>query len=159
MIPLADLHDAHPGKLSVADPIFTNYGGNSAFHGAVFTLKVDDDFLLIKQTLQLPGEHRVLVIDGGGSMRCALLGDKLATMAAQNNWAGIVVNGCIRDSAAIAETPIGVKALNTCPIKPAMSGNGESDLTLQFAGLRVQPGDFLYADSDGIAIASELLHL
>ena len=157
MIQLADLHDVHGQELLVADPVFRNYGGVSRFHGEIVTLRVDNDFLLIKQTLQQPGNGRVLVIDGGGSLRCALLGDKLAAMAAGNQWAGIVINGCVRDVADIADINIGVKALNTCPVKPSLEGNGEVGTALTFAGITFTQGAWLYADLDGLLVSDNYL--
>ncbi len=155
----ADLYDQYGDRLQIADSIFNNYGGNTHFHGRIYTLKVPEDFLLIKQTLQTPGEQRVLVIDGAGSMGCALLGDRLAAMGAENNWAGVIINGCIRDSAVIATLPIGVKAINTCPARPAQTGAGELEVNLTFAGISFYPGDFVCADPDGIVTASEISEL
>jgi regulator of ribonuclease activity A len=102
-----------------------------------------------------PGQGRVLVVDGGGSMRCALLGDMLATMAADNGWAGVVVNGCIRDSAEIKTIALGVKALATHPSKSHKYGEGRRDVAVQFAGIDIVPGEYLYADEDGIIVCAK----
>ena len=156
-ISTADLYDNHHNQVTVADPIFKNYGGNPAFGGAIVTLKVDHDFLLIKQCLQTPGQNQVLVIDGGGSLRCALLGDRLAAMAVENHWAGIIVNGCIRDSREIASLPIGVKAINTCPVRPGLEGTGKQDVVVTFAGVTFTPRHHVYADEDGILVSQYAL--
>jgi len=149
----ADLYDKYGDTLQVARPLFNNYGGNSCFHGHAYTLKVFEDFLLIKQTVQQPGEQRVLVIDGGASLRCALLGDKLAAIAVDNNWTGVIINGCIRDSTEINKLDIGVKALNTCPVRPAQLGEGQKEIDIRFAGVTFCMGDYVYADLDGIVVS------
>ena len=107
-----DLSDAHPTAVQAADPIFRDYGGRRAFHGPITTLKLFEDNALVRSALETPGEGRVLVVDGGGSLRCALLGDQLAELAVRHAWAGVVVYGCIRDSEAIGLLPLGVKALS-----------------------------------------------
>ena len=112
-----DLCDEFADRLQVAEPIFGDYGNELMFSGPIVTLKVFEDNSLVRAALEEPGEGRVLVVDGGGSMRCALLGDQLAELAEENDWAGVVVNGCIRDSAAIADISIGVKALGVHPLK------------------------------------------
>lgn len=149
----ADLYDRYGDKLQVAEPIFSDYGGNKTFHGDIYTLKVHEDFLLIKNTVSEKGEGRVLVIDGGGSMRCAMLGDRLAAMANANGWVGVVINGCIRDADEIGKLPIGVKALNTCPARPGKNGGGQSQIAVHFAGVKFNPGEILYADEDGIVVS------
>ncbi|RLA37664.1 MAG: putative 4-hydroxy-4-methyl-2-oxoglutarate aldolase, partial [Gammaproteobacteria bacterium] len=103
----ADLYDSHGDALQVAAPVFRDYGGRRRFHGPVATLKVYEDNSLVRETLGQPGEGRVLVVDGGGSLRCALLGDNLAQMGAANGWAGVVVHGCIRDAVEIGKLPLG----------------------------------------------------
>ncbi|MBL8251882.1 MAG: ribonuclease E activity regulator RraA, partial [Candidatus Competibacter sp.] len=112
-----DLCDEFSDRLQVAEPLFGDYGGEALFCGSIATLKVFEDNSLVRTALEEPGKGRVLVVDGGGSMRCALLGDQLAELAEENDWVGVVVNGCIRDSAAIAEIGIGVKALGVHPLK------------------------------------------
>lgn len=154
----ADLYDEHMDKVQVALPGFRDYGGRKRFCGPVVTLKVFEDNTLVRETLEQDGAGRVLVVDGGGSMRCALLGDNLAQLGKDNGWSGIVVYGCIRDSAVIAGIDIGVKALDTNPAKSEKRGEGQRDLTLRFAGLVLRPGMYLYADEDGmLASDSELL--
>ncbi len=154
----ADLYDAHGEALRVMAPIFRDYGGSKSFAGEVVTLKVFEDNSLVRAALEEPGLGRVLVVDGGGSLRCALVGDNLAELGAKNGWAGIVVYGCIRDSAPIAGIAIGVKAIATNPRKSVKKGEGERGLTLRFAEVTVEPGDYLYADVDGVVLAKGKLH-
>lgn len=149
----ADLYDAHENSFQVADPIFRDYGGRLAFCGAACTLRVYEDNSLVRQALELPGEGRVLIVDGGGSLRCALVGDQLAQLAMDNGWAGIVVNGCIRDSQAIAAMSLGVKALATNPRKSVKRGQGEADIPISLAGVIVSPGNYVYCDADGMLVA------
>ncbi len=152
-----DLSDKYTTDVQVADPIFRDFGGRIAFHGPAKTLKLFEDNSLVRAQLEQPGEGRVLVVDGGGSLRCALVGDQLGELAVNNGWAGIVVYGCIRDSAVIATQAVGVKALATHPRKSLKKGVGEEDLSLSFAGLTVAPGDWIYADADGLLVSrSEL---
>lgn len=154
----ADLCDEFDRKVDVAEPLFRDYGGNrSFFHGEIVTIKVFEDNSLVRSTLETAGKKRVLVVDGGASKRCALLGGNLAKLAYENNWIGIVVNGCIRDSIEIAEIPIAVKALTTAPRKSVKKGAGDCDVPVQFAGIEFRLGDYLYADQDGILVAKEQL--
>jgi regulator of ribonuclease activity A len=152
-----DLCDAHEGKVRVAAPIFRSYGGKSAFHGRIATLKLFEDNGLVRKTLDTPGEGRVLVIDGGGSLRCALLGDQLAALAVKNGWAGIVIWGCIRDSAAIGRMELGVLALATHPQKTVKKNLGDAGITVSFAGIDFVPGEWLYADADGLIVSASSL--
>ena len=153
----ADLYDAHGDSIRVMAPIFRDYGGQRAFSGAVVTLKVFEDNSLVRATLEEPGLARVLVVDGGGSLRCALVGDQLAELGVQNGWAGILVYGCVRDSAALAALPIGIKAVATNPRKSVKKGEGSRDGVLRFAEVVIYPGDFLYADGDGVVLAERPL--
>lgn len=152
-----DLCDEFSDRLRIASPIFQDYGGKRLFNGPVSTVKVFEDNSLVRAALEEPGEGRVLVVDGGGSLRCALMGDQLALLGQQNGWAGIVVYGCIRDSADIAQLAIGVKALNTHPLKSVKRGIGERDVPVTFAGVTIRPGEYLYADEDGIVVAETAL--
>lgn len=149
----ADLYDAHEGRVQVALPVFRDYGGRRAFSGPVSTVKTFEDNSLVRKALEEPGKGRVLVVDGGASLRCALVGDMLAKLGVDNGWAGIVVSGCIRDSAAMAEMDIGVKALGTNPRKSVKKGVGERDVTVHFADVTFNPGEWLYADQDGILVS------
>ncbi len=159
----ADLCDAYEdllqdGRLRVVETVFGSYGGRAAFHGQIATLRLFEDNGLVRPTLQTAGHGRVLVIDGGGSLRHALVGDQLAALAMQNDWAGIVVNGCIRDSRAIGTMEIGVLALGTHPRKTAKKGHGEAEAPVRFGGVSFHPGEWLYADEDGVLVSVGALH-
>ncbi|MYM37590.1 ribonuclease E activity regulator RraA [Duganella sp. FT50W] len=158
----ADLCDDHAnllddGRLAVLPPVFRHYGQRLCFAGRVVTLKVHEDNALVRATLETPGDGHVLVVDGGGSLRCALVGGQLGLLVRDNGWAGIVVDGCIRDTDEINALDIGVRALGTHPRKPAKQGVGARDLRVQIAGVPVHPGDWLYADADGIVVARHKL--
>ena len=154
----ADLCDAHEGKVRVAAPIFRSFGGKTAFHGRIATLKLFEDNGLVRKALEQVGGSRVLVIDGGGSLRNALLGDQLAALAVKNGWAGIVIWGCIRDSVAISNMDLGVLALASHPQKTAKKNLGDIDIAVTFAGVHFIPGEWLYADPDGVIVAAAPLH-
>jgi regulator of ribonuclease activity A len=156
-IPTADLYDEYGDSLRVASPIFTDFGGRAAFDGIVSTVKVHEDNGLVRAALEEPGDGRVLVVDGGGSLRCALVGDNLAALGAGNGWAGIVVYGCIRDADPISNIEIGVKAIATNPRKSIKKNVGDRDITVQVAEIVIAPGDHLYADRDGIVISDRTL--
>lgn len=150
----ADLYDAHEAEARVALPGFINYGGRHAFHGPAATLKVHEDNSLVRSALEQPGAGRVLVVDGGGSLRCALVGDKLAELGRDNGWAGVIVFGCIRDSVEIRRMEFGVQALGTNPRKSVKRGDGQKDIPVTFHGVTFAPGDHVYADDDGILVGS-----
>jgi len=151
-----DLSDAHP-DVQVADPILRHFGGSRTFSGPIATAKVHEDNVIVRATLETPGEGRVLVVDGGGSTRTALVGDILAGLGVSNGWAGLVVNGCIRDSAAVREMGIGVMALAARPNRSNKNGFGELEVPVFFAGVAFNPGAWLYADDDGIVVADHAL--
>jgi regulator of ribonuclease activity A len=154
----ADLSDAHP-EAQVCAPIFQDYGGRRAFHGPIATVKVFEDNALVRATLETPGAGRVLVVDGGGSMRCALVGGMLGELALKNGWAGVVVYGCVRDTAELAAQDVGVKALATHPRKSDKGlHTGHAERVVEFAGVRFRPGAWLYADADGIVVGDTPLH-
>lgn len=157
----ADLCDRYEtllgDSLRVAAPVFRHFGGQPRFHGQITTLKLFEDNSLVRETLGTAGLGRVLVVDGGGSLRCALLGDQLALLAEKHGWSGIVINGCIRDSVAINHTQIGVRALAIHPQKSVKRGQGERDLPVTFAGVCFRPGDWLYADEDGLLVSTSPL--
>jgi regulator of ribonuclease activity A len=153
----ADLYDQFGDKVQVALPMFNDYGKKRKFSGPVSTLKVYEDNTLVRAALEEEGKGRVLVVDGGGSLRCALLGDMLAKLGQENDWQGIIVYGCIRDSVVIADMDIGVKALNTNPKKSVKKGAGDRDISLEFAGVKFVPGAYVYADEDGVLLANEKL--
>ncbi len=153
----ADLYDEHEENLQIATPMFSDYGGKKSFSGPASTVKVFEDNSLVRAALEEPGEGRVLVVDGEASLRCALVGDMLAVLGKNNGWQGIIIYGCIRDSAVIADINIGVKALNTNPRKSVKKGVGDRDVAVTFADVTINPGDYIYADEDGIAISAEKL--
>jgi regulator of ribonuclease activity A len=153
----ADLTDEHP-ELAVLELALRDFGGRHCFHGPVSTLKVFEDNSLVRAAFEEPGEGRVLVVDGGGSLRCALVGDVLAELAQRNGWAGAVVYGAIRDSAPIAGIDIGLKALATHPRKSVKRGEGQRDIPVHFGGLTIAPGQYLYADADGVVIGATPVH-
>ncbi|TNG00473.1 MAG: RraA family protein [Gammaproteobacteria bacterium] len=154
-ISTADLSDELQDRVRIAVPGFRCFGSRTSFSGIISTVKCFEDNSLVRSALQEPADGRVLVVDGGASMNCALLGDILAGMAADNGWPGIIVNGCIRDSAVIASIDIGVRALDTHPRKSVKLGAGERDVALHFAGIDFVPGDTVYVDEDGILVTGQ----
>lgn len=150
----ADLYDDHEDKLAIVAPGFRNYGGNTHFSGPIFTIKCHEDNSFVRSTLETAGNGRVLVVDGGGSMRCALLGDNLAQLGIDNGWAGVIVYGCIRDSVDIGQMAIGVKALDTNPVKSVKKNIGETQVPVTFGGVTFTPDQFVYADPDGIVVSA-----
>lgn len=150
--PTPDLCDAHPHARVCALP-WRQFGGRRNFSGPIRTVKVFEDNLLVRSTLEQPGAGAVLVVDGGGSLRCALVGGLLGELAERNGWAGIVVNGCVRDSAELARFNVGVLALATHPRKSQRGMHGGAvDLPLEMGGIQLSPGEFLYADDDGVVV-------
>ena len=154
---LPDLCDQHFDKLSVMDPIFQSYGKATIFSGQAVTVKCFEDDSLVKELAGTPGQGRILVIDGGGSTRRALLGDMIAENAVNNGWAGFVIYGAIRDVATINTLDLGVKAITACPVKTDKRGLGDAGIDLHFAGVRIAEGDYIYADLNGVVVAKEPL--
>ncbi|MAY72529.1 ribonuclease E activity regulator RraA [Halomonas sp. DN3] len=153
-----DICDAYP-EVAVCDPIFVNYGGQEAFFGPVKTVKCFEDNSLVKQAVAEPGDGAVLVVDAGGSTRCAMLGDMLAEQAAGNGWAGVIMYGCVRDVDILAETDLGIQALGAHPRKSEKRGEGQRDVPVAFAGVDFTPGQWVYADNNGILVAESRLEL
>jgi len=153
---LCDANEEHlaDGRLAVLPPVFAAFGARQRFCGPAATLKVFEDNTLVRAMLETPGNGRVLVIDGGASKRCALVGGNLGQLAEKNGWAGILVDGCIRDSEEINACQIGVRALATHPRKSSKQGVGERDLRVWIAGIAVAPGNWIYADADGVLVAA-----
>lgn len=151
----ADIYDAFSDEVAVATPVLRGFGKREAFSGPITTLKVFEDNTLVRAALETPGDGRVLVVDGDGSLRCALVGDKLARLGIDNGWGGLIINGCIRDSSDINRMDIGIKALAAHPAKSAKRGEGQEDIAVAFAGVTFAPGCFVYADADGIVVADE----
>ena len=158
----ADLCDEFCGKncedIQVAGTCLNSYGGHSSFHGEIVTLKIFEDNQLVRDQVYSEGKGKVLVIDGGGSMRRALLGDMLAGSAAENGWSGIIINGCIRDSVDMATMDLGVMALGTHPLKTVKAGVGQTNVSLNIFNLNINPGDFIYVDEDGMIVSSKHLN-
>lgn len=150
-----DICDEFPDSVSICEPIFASYGAVSSFHGPIATVRVHEDNVLVREALEDLPKGTVLVVDGGGSKRCALLGDKLASIAANRDLTGIIVNGCIRDSREISEIEVGVLALATHPLKSRKKGEGERDVPVEFGGVTWTPGHYVYADEDGVVLTAE----
>jgi len=148
----ADLYDTHGDDLQSVSTQFRSFGGRSGFEGPIRTVRCFEDNALVKSVLATPGDGAVLVIDGGGSLNTALMGDMIADSAVANGWAGVVIHGAIRDSVAIGGLDLGVKALGTNPRKSAKLGAGELDVDLEFGGAVFRAGKRLYADEDGILV-------
>lgn len=154
----ADLSDDHSANLKVPYDIFQSYGLKPDFHGEIVTVKVFEDNVLVKAQLETDGRGKVLVVDGGGSTRCALLGDNVAALAVKNGWEGVVINGAIRDAADIDGMNVAIKALGTHPFKSIKKGEGDVNIPVTFGGITINPGEYLYSDADGIIIAAGKLH-
>jgi regulator of ribonuclease activity A len=148
----ADLYDERGEELDSVALQFQSVGGHTHFSGPVRTVRCFEDNALVKATLATPGRGAVLVVDGGGSLRTALMGDLIAASAVSNGWAGVVIHGAVRDRAAIAELPLGVKALGSNPRKSAKAGTGEVDVELVIDGVTVRPNAMIWCDPDGILI-------
>ncbi|HYG89218.1 MAG TPA: ribonuclease E activity regulator RraA [Azospirillum sp.] len=147
-----DLYDRFVGSARVADPVFRDYGKRLRFSGEVVTVKCFEDNSRVKEILATPGKGKVLVVDGGGSLRYALMGDLIAKDAVKNQWEGVVIHGCVRDSGVLAGLDLGIKALATTPRKTDRRGEGQTGLPVIIAGVRVAPGDLLFADEDGVLV-------
>lgn len=157
-----DLLDANEektrdGGVRVVTPMFQRYGSRPSFSGQIVTLKLFEDNSLVREAFGEDGKGKVLVIDGGGSLRCALIGDQLAILARKNGWEGAIVYGCIRDSGDINQIDIGIRALNTHPLKSVKKGAGDRDINLTFGGVTFKPDEWIYADEDGVIVSSQAL--
>lgn len=151
-----DLCDGNAGKVSIAVPSeLKDYGGRNNFYGKIHTVKCFENNPFVRTALESEGEGKVLVVDGGGSMNCALLGDMLGEIAVKNKWSGIIVNGCIRDSSALSLLELGVRALNTNPQKSGKKNEGQNNVKVNFSGIDFIPGEFIYCDEDGIITSKE----
>ena len=147
----ADLLDAHPDA-QAAEPLFRDFGGARAFAGTIATVRCFEDNSRVREALSERGSGRVLVVDGGGSLRCALLGDSIAALARDSGWAGIVINGCVRDTVALDELGLGVKALGSNPRPSRKHGAGKTGVPVAFGGITFTPGALLAADADGVVV-------
>lgn len=154
-VKVTDLCDEFQGKISIASPGFRDFGGVKAFGGQIVTVDVFEDNTLVRQALSEDGTGKVLVVDGKASLNCALLGDQVANLARDNHWAGIIVNGCVRDTAELKQVAIGIKALAAHPKKSRKEGKGARGVPVSFCGIMFQQGEFVYADEDGVIVAAQ----
>ena len=150
----ADLVDELGPDVRSCDTQFRQFGGRAAFAGPISTVRSFEDNALLKSVLSEPGDGAVLVIDGAGSLHTALVGDVIAGLGQSNGWAGIIVNGAVRDAATLRTLDIGIKALGTNPRKSAKTGQGERDVVVELGGIRFVPGDIAYSDDDGIVVVA-----
>lgn len=156
---LPELCDQFPEQVRVVEPMFGNFGGVETFGGEIVTIKAFEDNSLVREQVAQPGQGKVLVVDGGGSMRRAMLGDMLAEKAEKNGWEGIIIYGCIRDVNAIGGLSLGVQALGTHPMKTDKHGVGQLNVDVTFGGVTFRPGEYVYADNNGVLVASQKLEL
>ena len=150
---ICDAHRTDTGDaLRVLPPLWREFGACASFSGPVSTVQCFEDNSLVRAALESAGAGRVLVVDGGGSLRTALVGGNLGALAVASGWAGIVVDGCVRDAGELARCAIGIRALALCPVPPAKRGAGQRDVPVRLQGVAVRPGDWLYADADGMVV-------
>lgn len=154
-----DICDEFIDEISVLEPLFADFGGKEKFSGEIVTIKCFEDNSLVGDAVRSPGAGRVLVVDGGGSLRHALLGDLLATAAVENGWQGLLINGCVRDVEILESIDLGVKALNIHPVKTEKRGEGRLNVNVTFAGATIRPGSYLYTDANGVVVATRNLEL
>ena len=152
-----DLCDDHPELVRVLEPMMGNFGGKESFGGEIVTIKCHEDNSLVKENAGQLGQGKVMVVDGGGSLRRALLGDMIAENAVKNGWEGIIIYGCVRDVDALAELDLGVQALASIPIKTDKRGIGDLNVPLTFGGVTFNPGEYVYADNNGVVVSAEAL--
>ncbi|PXX63000.1 regulator of ribonuclease activity A [Nocardia tenerifensis] len=155
IVATADLADEIGPEIRSCDTQFIQFGGRATFAGRISTIRCFQDNLLVKQTLSEPGHGKVLVVDGGASIHTALVGDVIAGFGVDNGWAGVLINGAVRDSAILRTLDIGVKALGTNPRKSTQTGSGDRDVPVEFGGVTFVPGDMLYSDHDGVVVRAE----
>jgi regulator of ribonuclease activity A len=155
---ICDLCDDFPDDVQAAEPILRSFGGVDAFHGKVVTVHCYEDNAIAADVLTEPGDARVLVIDGGGSLTRALVGGKLGARAVANGWAGIVVHGAVRDVEELQPLALGVLAVGVSPMRPSKSGAGRRDAPLRFAGISIKPGQWVYADRNGLIVCDREIH-
>ena len=154
-----DLCDRFPDQVRVVTPLFRHFGAVHKFCGPVATVKCHEDNVLIRTAAREPGNGRVMVVDGGGSLRSALVGDGVAEWAQEHGWAGMLIYGCVRDITPLAKVAIGVLAIGVNPWQPAKRGDGLRDVPVTFADVRFEPGEWLYADVDGVVVSARELRL
>lgn len=152
-----DLCDENPDDVRVCEPMFSQFGGRECFGGEIVTAKCFEDNSRVKETLGMPGHGKVLVVDGGGSLRCALLGDMIGEDAVKNGWEGVIVYGCVRDVDALGTLDLGVQALACIPLKSNRRGEGQKDIPVMFGGVTFVPGQYVYADNNGVIVSAKKL--
>lgn len=152
-----DLYDDHLENVQVAAPIFQNFGAKASFYGQIATIKILEDNSFLKSAFGSPGHARILVVDAAASLRCAVMGDMMAELAIENGWAGVVINGCVRDSVALAQLDFGIRALASIPRKSVRRNQGVADIAVHFSDVHFYPGHYLYADEDGIIVSEKSL--
>lgn len=155
----ADLCDEFINDLSICEIEFKSYGKKPIFSGKIHTVNVFEDNVLVKEALQTIPEGSVLVVNGGGSKKCALMGDRLGDIAIERNLSGVIINGCVRDVAELAELNVGIFAIGSTPVKSIKVGKGERDTPLEFGGIVWEPGHYVYADEDGVVVSANELSL
>ena len=153
-----DLCDQFPDRIRVLAPIFRHYGGRTRFSGSIATIKCFEDNVFIREAAVEEGRGRIMVIDGGGSLRSALVGDGIAEWARDHGWAGMIIHGCVRDTAALAKVDLGVMAIGVNPVTPGKRRVGARDVAVTFGDVRFVPGEYAYCDEDGVVIATERLN-
>ena len=152
-----DLCDDHPDDVRVCEPMFASFGGRETFGGEIVTVKCHEDNSRVKELLATPGKGKVLMVDGGGSLRCALMGDLIGASAVQNGWEGVIIYGCVRDVDALAELDLGVHAVASIPLKSVRKGVGETGLDITFGGITFVQGQYVYADNNGVITSPKKL--
>lgn len=153
-----DLCDAYP-LVRVMTPMFKNFGGRCSFGGQVVTVKCFEDNSRVKELLATDGKGKVLVVDGGGSLRCALLGDMIGESAVKYGWEGVIIYGCVRDVDALAQLNLGVQALAAMPLKSVRKGVGDIGLSVSFGGVIIEQGEYIYADNNGVIVSAQALNM
>jgi|SRR5689334_11868445 len=157
-ISTSDLYDAHGGDVMVCDVQFRSFGRIDNFLGRCSTVNIYEGFRTLKEALEEPGEERILVVDGAGSLRFALFGDRMAELALRNGWAGVIVFGAVRDSQALAALDLGLKALGTAARRPSPDISGVRDVAVTIGGATFRPGDWVYADADAVLVTGQRIH-
>ena len=153
-----DLCDQFPDRIRVLAPIFRHYGGRTRFSGSIATIKCFEDNVFIREAAVEEGRGRVMVIDGGGSLRSALVGDGIAEWVRDHGWAGMIIYGCVRDTVALAKVDLGVMAIGVNPVTPGKRRVGARDVAVTFGDVRFVPGEYVYCDEDGVVVAAERLN-
>lgn len=154
-----DICDEFPDEVRVLEPLFSDFGKKRCFSGEIVTIKCFEDNSLVRDLVATAGHGRVIVVDGGGSLRHALLGDLLAGKAASNGWAGFLINGCVRDVEILQTIDLGIRALNCHPLKTEKRGEGQLNTAVSFAGVHFRPGEYIFADQNGMVVTARNLGL